>query len=361
MQPYASQPSPPRTSGFPKALLGCAIGCGALMVLAFIAAAIGSWWMVRPGKQHETAAVVSPAATGSFTVADLGADPGFTALLDRFVREAQRRQQQDLPPWMRQMQQMSQAGSSPSAGLRMFLPKQATISLEASTEGGDDPAIVAAVNPRGMTRLIHTLIAHGDTVATSYRGQEVLHLGERTWAALLDGTYILANEEGALHGGIDRMLAGAAGAPVPPVDLGLPSRSWDLTGTVDERDRELAEVLWGDEPAPEGVEKAMVGVDVATSDTTGGRVVVDCDSPEAASLAAVALDRRAAERSEKLARKGLALRASSRLEGSRAVLDWEVSGVDSWLVIWMAEQQGPHEHVPEAEPVEVPVEATPAP
>ena len=336
MQPYGPPPTKSEMSAWQKTAIGCAIGCGGLILLSLIGGGIGAWWMVRPGQQHATAAVVSPQATGAFTVTDLAADPGVIALLDRFIRETQRQQQRDMPPWMRQMQQMGAAGGSPSTGLRMFLPRQATVSLEPSTEGRDEPAVVAALNPRGMTNLLHFVLARGNTLVGTHRGHDVLRLSDHAWGSLLGGTLLVSNEEEALHHGIDRVLDGDAAAAPPPPDLGQPAHEWDLTGTVDESDRELATVLWGDEPAPPGVRRALLGIDVATSDTTNGRVIVDCESPEAASEAALALDRRAAERAERLAEKGLALRATSRVDGARAVLDWDVSGVNNALTAWMA-------------------------
>jgi hypothetical protein len=87
------------------------------------------------------------------------------------------------------------------------------------------------------------------------------------------------------------------------------------------------------------VRQARLGIDVASSDTTVGRVVVDCDSAEAASAAALALDRRAAERAEQLAPNGLALRATSRVDGNRAVLDWDLNGVDAAMAAWIARSQ----------------------
>lgn len=340
MQPYGERPAT-GASGCQKWLLGCAIGCGALVVLALIGGGISAWWYVRPGRQHSTEAVVSPNATGSFTVADVGADPGVTALLDRFVLEAQRQQQRDMPPWLRQLQQMGQAGNSPSVGFRMLLPRKATVSLEPSTEGRDEPAVVAAVNPRGLTKLIQTVLSSSNESAGSYRRHEVLRLGERGWASLVDGTFLVASEEQALHAGIDRMLDGGAGPPPTPTDLGLPSRPWDVAGVVDDQNDELSRLLWGDGSTPVGVRQARIGVDVASSDSTVGRVVVDCDSPEAAAAAALALDQRAAERASHLAEQGLALRATSRVDGERAVLDWDLSGVDAAIAVWMAKSQAP--------------------
>ena len=366
MQPNGPPPVKPGMSGCQRTAIGCAIGCGALMLLLMIGGALGGWWAMRPGEQRPTAAVVSPQATGSFAVADLGADPGVTALIDRFMLETQRQQQRDMPDWLRQMQQMGAAsGGSPSAGLRMFLPRQATISLEPSTEGRDEPAVVAALNPRGLTRVLHFVLARGDTLVGEHRGNDLLKLGNRTWGSLVGGTLLVSNEEEALRHGIDRVIDGGAAAAPPPPDLGQPSRAWDLTGTVDGNETELAKTLWGDEPPPPGVRRAYLGIDVATSDVTNGRVVVDCDSPEAASGAALALDRRVAERSEELEEKGLALRATSHLEGSRAVLDWDVRGVDAAMTVWMAKHDYRYEppstdYEPEAEEEPTPSEE-PAP
>jgi hypothetical protein len=339
MQPLGAPPAKPATSGCGKWAIGCAIGCGALMVVLVIAGGVGSWWMVRPGKQHATAAVLSPQASGAFAVGDLGGDAGVTALLDNFVLETQRQQQRDAPQWVRQMQQMSAAsGGSPSASLRMFLPRQATISLEPSAEGSEDPAVVAALNPRGFTKVLHFMMARGDNLVGEHRGHDVLQLSPTAWASLVGGTLLVASEEKALYRGIDRFLDGRAAAPPPPVDLGLPSRPWDLTGALDEGYEGAEELLWGDEPAPLGVKRSVLGVDVATSDRTNGRVALECESAEAAAAALVVLDRRVAERAQRLAQRGMELRAASRVEGNRAVVDWELTGVDAAVAAWLAEK-----------------------
>jgi hypothetical protein len=338
MQPYGATPVKPGMSGGQKAVIGCVIGCGAVIVLAVLAGGIGAWWMMRPGEQHETTAVVSDQAHGSFRVGDLGADAGVTALLDRFVLETQRQQHAGMPPWVRQLQQMGQAGGSPSSSFRMMLPKQATISLEPSS-AGDGTAVVAAINPRGMTGFFKLLLSRADNEAGSHRGHDVMRLGKGAWVSLVGGTWLFASEEEALRHGIDRFLdGGAAGAPVA-TDLGAPSRPWDVTGTVDQSDDELAQAIWGETLAPQGVRRALIGIDVATSDTTQGRVVVDCDSAESAAAAAVALDQRASERARELAEKGLALRAATRVDGSRAVIDWDLTGVDAAIAVWVAQSQ----------------------
>ena len=85
--------------------------------------------------------------------------------------------------------------------------------------------------------------------------------------------------------------------------------------------------------------RAQVGVDVTTSDRTQGRVVVDCESAEAAAAALVALERRVAERAQRLAENGMQLRTAGRVEAARAVVDWEVTGVDEAIADWVASQE----------------------
>jgi hypothetical protein len=320
-----------------KAALGCAIGCGVFALLAVVGGGIAAWWVVSPGKQRSTLAVASPAAAGTFQVGDLGADDGVTALLDHVIRESQRQQQRGAPPWLRQLQQAGSYSGSPSTGLRMLLPRQATLAIEPPVDG-EDPAWIVAFNPRGLTRVFRTLMPSQTAVGT-HRGHELLSFGVDSFGAIVDGTVLVSNEEAALRGAIDRLLAGEATPPPPPPDLGTPVRGWDLAGTVDNRSGLLGELLYGESreaPVP-GVVRALVGVDAASRDLAAGRVVVVCSDGDAVAVALEALRARAAERAEALAANGLDLRSAVRSDGERAVLDWEIHGLAGATSRWVAE------------------------
>ena len=317
-----------------KAALGCAIGCGALVVLSVVGAAVAGWWWVSPGKQRSTVAVAAPDAAGAFQVGDLGADPGFTALLDHALRESQRQQQGDLPPWMRQLQQAGAAGTSPSVGLRMLLPRQATFAIEEPVDGGE-PALVVAFNPRGLTRVFRTFMPD-EAVAGTHRGHELVSFAGDSYAALVDGTVLMANEEGALRAGIDRLLDGEAAPPSPPPDLGAPARGWDLAGAVDDRGGMLAELLYGESRETPGLRRALLGLDVASRDLATGRVVVECADRDAQAAALHALEARAAALAAELAGSGLELRSAVRADRGRAVLDLEVHGLAAATSAWIA-------------------------
>jgi hypothetical protein len=320
-----------------KAAVGCAIGCGVLLLVGVVAMGVGGWWALSPGRQHPTTAIVSPNAEGAFEVGDLGKDPGFTALLDHFVRETQRQQQQGLPPWMRQLQQAGQAGSSPSAGLRMMLPRQATFSLEEPADGGE-PAVLVAVNPRGLTRLLRTLLPD-EAISGEHRGQRLMSFSDDGYGALVDGTFLFASEEPALRGGIDRLLDRGAAPPPRPVELGAPARAWDLTGTVDNARGTLAELLLGYRRQVPGLRRALVGVDLADRDLMTGRVVVECSGAEVTEAAIAGLEAQVAEQAAELAEKGLELRSAVRRDPRGAVLDWELHGLAAAVTRW-AEEAG---------------------
>ena len=302
-----------------KAAIGCAVGCGALAVVAVLAAAAGAWWFVRPGEQRRTAAVASASANGAFHVGDLGADEGMVALLDRLILETQRQQQGDLPPWLASMQRASAAGSSPSTGFRLLLPREATVSLEPSADGGTE-AVVVAFNPRGMTRLL----------ALALKGEGV------------DGTFVFASEEAALRDAVDRLEAGVAATTAgAPADLGRPVRPWDVTGAVSNADGGVDRLLWDAGEAPPGMRRASFGVDLATGDQVAGRVVADCDSPAAAEGVLRALHAKLAEEARDLAARDLELRAAFRTEEARAILDWEVHGLDAAVTRWVEDNMNP--------------------
>jgi hypothetical protein len=332
VDPYRTEK--PATSGWVKAAIGCAVGCGLLVLVGAVLTGVGAWWALTPGKQHTTTAVASPAAEGVFQVGDLGDDPGFTALLDHFVRETQRSQQQGMPPWMRQLQQFGQAGSSPSAGFRMMLPRQATFALEESATG-DEPAVVVALNPRGLTRMLRAMLPD-EAVHGTHRGSELMRLSEDGYGALVDGTFLFASEEAALRGGIDRLLDRGGSPPAPPPDLGAPARDWDLTGTLGNRHGTLAEMLLGAERQVPGLQRALVGLDLADRDLLAGRVVVECSGPEATDAAIAGLEAKAAELAAKVADDGLVVRRAVRRDPRGAVLEWEIHGLADATTRWVA-------------------------
>jgi hypothetical protein len=320
-----------------KAAIGCAFGCGALALILFVAGGAGVWWLVAPGEQSRTAAIVSPAANGTFHVADLGSDPGTIALLDRFVLEAQRQQQeqQNMPAWLAGMQRAGAAQSSPSAGFRLLLPREATITLEPSAEAEDGYAIVAALNPRGMTQLLRLMLGSSEETRR-YRSHELTRVDTDGWATVAGGTFLFATELDALKLALDRLEERGSVATGPPVVLGAPERAWDVTGAVDNDNGAVDEFLWDGVAPPAGLERATFGVDLATADVMTGRLLADCASPAHADAMLRALHAKLAEEARELAAKDLELRAAFRTEGARAVLDWEVSGLAGAVSRWIA-------------------------
>jgi hypothetical protein len=327
-QPQAA----PATSGWMKLAVGCAVGCGVVIVVALLAGGLGGWGLVAPGEQRRTAAVTSPASSGSFQVGDLGGDPGVIAVFDRLILESQRQQQQDMPPWLAGLQRAGAGGASPSTGIRMMLPREATVSFEPSATGGD-PEVVVAVNARGLTRLLDMMLTDG--VVGSHRGHEIARIDDDGWGAFAGGTFLFATEEAALRAAIDRLedQGTVAATPARSADLGSPHRGWDVTGFVSNDDGAVEGLLWEDGGAPPGILETSFGVDLETGDRAAGRVVADCES-EAAAMRALH-DRMLGEARD-LDARGLELLAGVRTEGKRAFLDWQVDGIAGAVAAWVA-------------------------
>ncbi|HVS15587.1 MAG TPA: hypothetical protein VMV46_16805 [Thermoanaerobaculia bacterium] len=327
------------TPGCVKLFLGCALGCGALALIACLIGALFAWWLVRPGKQYPTAAVVPPDVAGAFHVGDLGADPGVVALLDHLLREM-RRQDGSRPDWYRDLEPMRWAGGSPSAGLRLLLPREATLSLDAVA--GEEPALVAALNPRGLVRVLRMIVraSADESRIRRHRGHQIVPFEEGGGMALVDGTVLLTDREQSLESAIDRLLDGGSDRAIA-TDAAPAGGPWDLSGAVSDRGAvgDLLAGAGGDVRPFAGAHRAALGFDVVSHQTLRGAVVVDCDARDAAVRVAQGLRERMADRASALAAAGGELRGAVRAMGSRVEVEWQAQGIDHALVEWLRLRQ----------------------
>jgi hypothetical protein len=85
-------------------LVGCGIGCGALVLVAVVAAISFGVWVKRPGEPLEPRRLLGPDATGYVEWHLALDDPGTKAFVDRVVeraRELQSESEARLPSWLR--------------------------------------------------------------------------------------------------------------------------------------------------------------------------------------------------------------------------------------------------------------------
>ncbi len=290
-----------------KIVLGCALGCGGLLLIGFLLAASGFYWFVAPGEQIATERIVSPDAIGAIDVRRSIEDPGLSAMMTNFFLEVQKasREQQEMPPSLRWMQNMQ---GRPDQGLKMWMPKGLTLTVEPDAE--NEPAWVAAVNLRSFPRLIRTMIGmfnedegSGDVVTIPYGKYSIERMGnqEPIYLTFDGGTMLLAENLEVLERVLDRLGGDEATVdyPAAAASLGLPEdfgESWDITAVFANPD-DLYGVVLEDWLNPESLEKApkavapatesvrafAVGVDAVTGDEVQAelRLAFDPEAPEA--------------------------------------------------------------------------------
>lgn len=334
--PAPAEPS----SGCSPWILGCALGCGALIVLSFVAVAITGWWFVRPGEQHPTTAAVGSESLGAFRVADLGQDEGIREALGAIVRETSRLSpppsDSERPFWVR--------SDDPEAMANLFarlLPREGTVAFE-PVPGTDEPAAVLVLNLRGMTRPLRMILESDHERREVHRNVPIAGAqGGDTSFAMVDGTLVVSDHAGAVRDVIDRILDRTA-APLstsfevlePPTGSALSSGA-----TTFERGT-LSESLRGEdedgEPPPidpstlDGVTRLELVVDQIDAETIRLRIGLGADSPASASTAAAAM--------ADLLRARMApatVRFETATAGSTATLEAEVGDWVAPFAAWL--------------------------
>ena len=349
-----------RLGGFDKVLIGCGIGCAALILLAVLGLAFGSMWFFTPGEQVATDVIADDASLGVVRLHELADDPGTQQLLARVlqrINEAGREQQREqLPPSLRWISDMQTTQSSP-AGVNMFIPKEMTIAYEQAGDGSSVDFVVAA-NPRAMVRMFKTMlgmISRGDDgreVRSEYRGHPVYALEETAHLAFVRSTVLFASSRRALERAIDRVEAGGSGAGSSDDDLSasVPAGEWDVEGAVG-NEAGLAENMLLDlapPAAPEAAEDAPsagedlrlgFGLDIVSADEISGRAVLDCTDREAAERWRRVLEGRYRTLRDRAIERGLELELASRVEGARVITELRALGVEDEVAGWFTEPE----------------------
>jgi hypothetical protein len=359
-QPAATTPS----SGCGKWALGCALGCGGLVVLFFVSVAIAGWWFVTPGTQHPTTAAVAPDSQGAFRVADLGEDEGAREALEAVIREASRlspgTSRHDRPVWVQSEDPAAMAGL-----LSRLLPREGTLAFQ-PVPGRDEPSPVLVLNLRGLTRPLRMLLESDDHRTEPYRGVDIVgDQGGDTLLAMVDGTLVVAEHPGAMRGTIDRLLDGTGHTLETTFEiLEPPAGGALLSGATSFERGQLAESLregaaGSGEPLPvdpstlEPVSRLELVVDDLDSRSVHLRLGLAAPTAREAEAAArsmaVVLQREMAP---------AVLRTSTSTRGSAAILDVEVSEWVEPVARWMAEQESDDADDAAGEPAR-PVERTP--
>ena len=354
-------------SGFDKVLIGCGIGCAALILIVVLGIAFGTMWVFTPGKQAATAAIAEDSSLGVIQLHELAQDPGTQELLTRVLEridEANREQQcEQLPPAMRWISDF-QAQQADPAGLNMLIPREMTIVYE-QAEDGEAVDYVIAFNPRTMVRMFKTmfsLISRGDEseeLSSDYRGHSVYRFEEDANLAFVDSTVLFASSQAALERAIDRIDAseeGANGSTSFDFARSIPEGDWDVEGTLGNENGLIAGLLEDftePGPEPEGGESEGYrddgdlhlgfGLDVVSADEIAGRAVLECGDRRAAERWLAVLEERYETMTRKAADRGLELEIEAQVRGERVVTELRLQGVEEMLVEALTFEEEPEE------------------
>ncbi len=337
--------------GFDKVLIGCGIGCAALILVAVLGVSFGTMWFFTPGEQMATEVIADDGSLGVVRLHELAEDPGTQQLLTRVlerINEAGREQQREqLPPSLRWISDF-QGQQSDTAGVNMLIPKEMTIAYE-EAEDGSGVDFVAAANPRTMVRMVKTmfsLVSRGDDAGqmrSDYRGHAAYELEEGAHLAFVRSTVLYASSRRALERAIDRLAkdrieaGGAAAAGTATgfdFSASIPPGEWDVEGGIG-NETGLLDGLLEDLMAPAGAEATLAGedlrlgfgLDVVSADELTGQTVLDCADRQAAEHWLAVLEERGTELRESAAERGLELELETRVEGHRVLTEIELLGL----------------------------------
>jgi hypothetical protein len=197
----------PGLPGWAKVLVGCAVGCGSLIVLVAIVGAVAAWWAMSTEKQHETLALAGPDVLGVVHI-DGAVSDAAVSLLTRAMSEVAREQSgRDGTIFGDFAELWVQLNATQ---MRQVFPKDVTVVLERGA-GSDEAALLVGVNlaqlPRAVRRLLAAVLGDDD-VHFVHRGHPVLDTDDGGGLALVDGTILWTSQAGAARGAIDRLLDG---------------------------------------------------------------------------------------------------------------------------------------------------------
>ena len=328
--------------GFDKVLIGCGLGCAAILLGAVLAITFGTMWVFTPGRQSATEVIAGEDSLGVVRLHELADDPGtqdlFTRVLER-IDEANRRQQREqLPEAWRWVSDLQGRRTDPS-GLNMMIPREMTIAFEKSA-GGEGVDFVVAFNPRTMVRMFKAILglvgrAEEQELRSDHAGHPVYRFDDSSHLAFVDSTVLFSDSAAALERAIDRLegakAAGGAVRRTAGQGAEVPEGDWDVEGVVGNeaglvdaflaaaRAETLKEGNAGDGETFESLAGEDVrmgfGFDVVSADVISGRALLECRDRQTAERLAAALEKGRGRQVERPPRAGS---SSSSSRGSRA-------------------------------------------
>ena len=343
-----------KLGGFDKVLIGCGLGCAAVILLVFLSFAFGTMWLFTPGRQSATDVIADEESLGAIRLHALAQDPGTQELITRVlerVQETNREQQREqLPPSLRWLSDMQSQQADPT-GLNMLFPKDMTFAFEAA-ENGEGLDWVAAFNPRLMVRLFKAMFGFigrqedSGQMRSTYQGHPIYRLEDEFFLAFASSTVLISNARRAVERALERIEAGDPALPrsSPGFDFtAVPEGDWDVEGALGHEAGLAASFLEtvtrldADEdataelPAAEDLQVGF-GFDVVSADEAVGRTVLECGDRQTAAQWRDVLERRYQAMQTEARARGLDYEIETRVEGRQVVTEMRLRGIEDLLV-----------------------------
>jgi hypothetical protein len=354
MQDQDPQPRAASGGRFWGIVAGCAIVFGVFLLVGLACGLYGVYWFFSPGRQMPTSLAVGPASVGVVRLERGDTDAGIQALAEEAMDAVQRAQiasgEGTVPPFLQRIRewQLSQRGGS----LGMWVPREATLSLEPAAEGGEVRA-VAAINFHGMVRPIGTFVQHllkseKTTRVVRHGDQEVLVASDQAALCLADGTLLFGSKPEALLAVLDRWRPAAPEGPSLPLAVRDLAGRFDVYGSLQRPEEARAFLDFfsparhasSDEDRPwiDALERARFGLDVRSADEVEAMAELVYESPAAAAKAREGLVALVSGFQQGAGSNGLTLKGGpGPAEGAQVKVELELSGLREGLRRWSAE------------------------
>ena len=161
-------------------MIGCGIGCGALVVLA-VSSCVGlTVWITRPGELIQPDQLLGPSTTGYVEWTLRLEDPGTEGFVEGALELMQRWQQrnsQDLPAWLTGFQ--ARQDRKRAEQLRGLFPLMAVWTLQPSEHAGEDLHVLSLSLKQLGNRMLFADWVLGFALARSPDARIHEHSGEK--------------------------------------------------------------------------------------------------------------------------------------------------------------------------------------
>jgi len=161
MPPYSKdrQQSGKMSTGT-KVIIGGGIGCAVIVGLTLIVFGFAGWWFFSPEDQVQTDKILDKETSAVFRLEDISGNHEAMQLISDVLKESQRlhrdQSPSQLPQPIEKLESYFENNQDPGKLVKLFYPKEATISLSSDKAG--NTVFTLAANFESGTRMVRTIL-----------------------------------------------------------------------------------------------------------------------------------------------------------------------------------------------------------